>query len=67
MLRDWISGLRRVALAACTVVALSTGTSRADDVADLKKLVEEQSKQLQDLKQRLDAAETHPVAARARS
>jgi hypothetical protein len=56
MLRDWLSGLRKYALAACVALAFNANVVRAgdDDTAELRKLIEEQSKQIEQLKQRLD-------------
>jgi phosphate-selective porin OprO/OprP len=63
MLRNWLQGVRKYCVSACVVLAAATGTARADDAAELRQLLETQSRQIQELKQRLDAAEQHPVAA----
>lgn len=64
MLRDWFTGVRKYSLGACVVLAAAASTGRADDAAELRKLIEEQSKQIQELKQRLDAGQ-QPVNAGA--
>jgi phosphate-selective porin OprO and OprP len=64
MLRGWLKGVRKYYVCACLILAAVTGTSKAgDDTADLRKLVEEQSKQIQALKERLDNTATTPVNA----
>src|SRR5262245_50812440 len=60
MLRNWLGSLRKCLVGACLVLAAAattTTTGRADDAADLRKLIEEQSRQIEDLKKRLDASE----------
>lgn len=65
MLRGWLKGWRKYGICACVALASATGSSRGDDAADLRKLIEEQNKQIQELKQRLDNAATIPVKADA--
>jgi len=65
---NWFKGLRRWCTGTCVVLALGGGLARAgDNDADLKQMLEQQSKQIEELRKRLDAAEaakaTHPVSA----
>src|SRR6516164_9575514 len=61
MLRDWITGLRRYMAWSCVVVLASAGVSLAgEDNTDLRSLIEQQGKQIEQLKQQLQA---QPAAA----
>lgn len=56
MLRDWLSGLRKYLVGTSVAVAITGSVAHAgDDSAELRKLIEEQSRQIEALKQRLDA------------
>ena len=57
MLGRWILGWRTCCVGACAAMIAVAGVGRAGDDADLRKLLEEQAKQIQELKQRLDATE----------
>jgi phosphate-selective porin OprO/OprP len=71
----WLKGLRPYFAGACVVLTLASGSGRAgDNDAELRSLVEQQSKQiaeqqkqLEDLKHRLDASEALKVQALATS
>src|SRR5262249_4321876 len=65
MVFNGLRGVRKYCVSACVVLAAAAGTARADDTADLRQLIEMQSRQIQQLKQRLDAAEQQPVNAGA--
>lgn len=70
---DWLKELRKFALGTCVALVMSTGVSRAaENDAELRSLLEQQAKQIEELKQRLDAVaqdagakegEPKPVAA----
>jgi hypothetical protein len=56
MLRTWLQRLHKIPLGICAALLINTGAAQAgDNDAELKKLIEEQNKQIQELKQRLDA------------
>jgi hypothetical protein len=63
MRRHWLKRLARYPLGIGAAFLISTGVSRADDNADLRALIEQQNKQIQELKQRLDSINTRPAAA----
>src|SRR6516164_1566345 len=66
MFRRWLSGWGKYALGIGAGLVLMTGTSRAGDEkdAELRALIEQQNKQIQELKSRLDAVTTtRPAAA----
>jgi len=56
MLRNWIHKLHKYPLAICVALFLQAGVSRAgENEALLRSLIEQQQKQIDELKQRLDA------------
>lgn len=56
---DWLKGLRKYAIGTCVALAFSANVARAaDDDADLRKMIEAQAKQIEELKHRLDAGAT---------
>jgi phosphate-selective porin OprO/OprP len=65
MVLNGLQGVRKYCVSACVVLAAAAGTARADDAAELRQLLDLQSRQIQQLKQRLDAAEQQPVNAGA--
>jgi hypothetical protein len=62
-----VQGWRKYLAGACAALLVSTGTGRAQDKpdkdAELRRLIEEQGKQIQALKQQLEAQKTQPAAA----
>src|SRR4029077_12344446 len=63
MIRDWLTGLRKYFAGACAALLVGAGVSRADDKdAELRALVEQQGKQIQELKRQLETEKTQPVA-----
>src|SRR5258708_4268730 len=63
MRRKWIEGLRRWCTGTCVVLALGAGLIRAGETeADLRRLLEQQSKQIVELKKRLEAEEAANAA-----
>jgi hypothetical protein len=56
MLRDWLGGLRHKLAWSCVVVLASAGVSLAgENDADLRSLIEQQGKQIEELKQQLQS------------
>jgi hypothetical protein len=63
MFSNWLKRLPKLPLGVCAAMLLSTSAAPAgDNEADLRTLVEQQQKQIQALKERLDAVSTTPVA-----
>ena len=66
MLRDWLSGIRRYCLLSGVVLVATAGLSRAgDNDAELRALIELQGRQIQELKQQVQANQVRPVGADA--
>ena len=66
MLRDWLSGLRKYVIGTCVALALNTGVARAaDDSAELRQMIDAQSKQIEELKRRLDSGSSEASEAGA--
>jgi hypothetical protein len=61
MFMEWLQGWRKYLTASCAALLVTAGAGRAED-PDLRRLIEEQGKQIQALKQQLEAQKT-PVAA----
>jgi hypothetical protein len=62
MSRTWLKGLRKYLLGTCAAFLVSTGVSRAQDKdADLRSLIEEQGRQIQELKKQLEEQKHYPV------
>src|SRR5262249_59723881 len=57
---DWLKGLRKHALLSSAALLASAGVSRADNntEADLRNLVEQQGKQIEELRRRLEVMST---------
>jgi hypothetical protein len=67
MLQDWFKGRRACLVGVCAALLAGAGVSRADDKdAELRKLIEEQGKQIQELKRQLEAQQTLQTAADAK-
>jgi hypothetical protein len=63
MRRHWLKKLRPLALGVCAALLLNAGVSRAgENETELRSLVEQQNRQIQELKQRLDAMAQNPAA-----
>jgi hypothetical protein len=54
MPRTWLQDLRKCLVWSCAVLVATAGITRADDTSDLKKLLEEQQKQIKELKEAAD-------------
>jgi phosphate-selective porin OprO/OprP len=65
MVLNGLKGVRKYCVSACVVLAAAAGTARADDTAELRQLLDMQSRQIEQLKQRLDAQQQQPVNAGA--
>src|SRR6516162_2373036 len=66
MLQEWLKGLRKYLLWTCAALLVSAGVSRAEDKdAELRALIQEQGRQIQELKKKLEEQQTQPVAAPA--
>lgn len=64
MFCDWLKPFRMYLLGACLALGVSAGTSRAaDDATELRQMLDQQRKQIDELKQRLDKAEASKAAA----
>ena len=62
MFGDWLKGMRKYAAGTCLALAVCGGNGRADENdTDLRKVVEQQSKQIEELRKRLDTAETSKI------
>jgi phosphate-selective porin OprO/OprP len=64
MVLNGLKGVRKYCVSACVVLAAAAGSARADDAAELRQLLDMQSRQIEQLKQRLDAQQ-QPVNAGA--
>ena len=63
MMVQWLKRTRSLSLGACAALLVAAGASRAgDNDGELRALVEQQNKQIQALKEKLDALATAPVA-----
>ncbi len=67
MFKAWLKGWRRYLVGSCAGLLVSAGMSlaeenAADKDAELRALIQEQGKQIQLLKQQLDAQKTHQIA-----
>src|SRR5207247_6788649 len=56
MIWDWLTGVRRHLAAACAVLLVTAGVCQAgDNEAELRALLEQQQKQIQELKKQTEA------------
>lgn len=62
MVGQWVERMRTYRLGFCAAILVSAGVSRAGENEELRALIEQQNKQIQELKQRLDAV-TVPVSS----
>jgi hypothetical protein len=65
MLQQWFGGWRKHLLGSCAALLVSTGASRAQDSdkeAELRALIMEQGRQIQELRKKLEAQQTQPTA-----
>jgi hypothetical protein len=63
MLQDWLKGWRKYLAGSCAALLVSAGVSRAqDNDADLRALIQEQGRQIQELKKKLDTQQAQEVA-----
>ncbi|HEV3119497.1 MAG TPA: hypothetical protein VGY58_20740, partial [Gemmataceae bacterium] len=63
MMVQWLKRTRFLSLGACAALLVAAGASRAvDNDVELRALIEQQNKQIQALKEKLDALATAPVA-----
>jgi hypothetical protein len=67
MFRYWLKSWRKALVGSCAALLVSAATSQGQEAqdrdAELRALIEQQGKQIQALKQQLDAQKTQPVAA----
>src|SRR5206468_9023488 len=65
MIGHWLTGLRRHVLCTSAALLVSTGVSQAgDNDAELRAMLQQQAKQIQELKKQLDSV-VRPVTAEA--
>src|SRR5437868_3018869 len=64
MVRNWIPKPHKYLLGICAALCLQTGVSRAgDNEVELRALLEQQQRQIEELKKRLDSVSTAPVVS----
>jgi hypothetical protein len=65
MLRDWLQGVRKYLVGTCATLAFTAGTTYAADNDELLQRLDQQSREIQELKARLDAQPATPLADKA--
>jgi hypothetical protein len=67
MFRSWLTGPRKYLAWSCAALLAAAGVSRADDkdTAELRALLEQQQKQIQELKRQLDSQSAPPARTTA--